>query len=394
MRLIKQNDAFGKPTLAYFAELAPQRITFGRELRKLTKTALAELIDKSASAVSQFESGKSGLDFETFQKIIEALNLPAIYFTENHETAALGYDMANCHFRAKRNVSQLDRCQSFSYAKSIISIYNSLENYGIQFPAPNVPRFTCQDLAITEAQIEKIADSARKYWELGPGPIHSLSDFLESIGVRIIFLPDENRGIDGFSTWVNGQPYIMVVGSSCASRLQFDYAHELAHIILHIDDKPGDLDTERVANRFAGAFLMPLTTFADEGPRSWRGLQSLFDIKERWRVSMAAALFRSRQIGIMQESAYRWAMIKLSETGQRLEERGEFEKSTPTLLKQAFEIISQEVSIGELAESVRMTPDMLISILLDQGVPQQILDFMTPKQKVAFKAKVLRFSKE
>ena len=378
---------------AYFVNLAPERITAGRELRKLTKTALAELIGKSASAVSQFESGKSGLDIETFQKILDVLNLPAVYFTSNSSTASVGYDMAHCHFRAKRNVSQLERSQSFQYADHIISIYNALENQGIQFPKPNMPVFLKQETTISETQIEKISDSARTFWELGVGPIPDMAALIESVGIRIILLPSDSSNIDGFSTWVGEQPYIMVVGSSCASRLQFDYAHELAHILLHTDNIPGDLDTERVANRFAGAFLMPLSSYISEGPKSWRGLNFLFDIKDRWRVSMAAALFRSRQIGIMRESAYRWAMIKLSESGQRTQERGEFEKPAPTLLDQAFSLIADQISLDDFAESVNMDTDMLVSILIEQGVSADTLNSMMPAPTPIRRAKVLHFSK-
>lgn len=381
-----------RPIHAYFVDLAPERITAGRELRKLTKTALAELIGKSASAVSQFESGKSGLDIETFQKIVDVLNLPAVYFTSNPNTAPIGYNMAHCHFRAKRNVSQLERSQSFQYADQVILIYNMLEKIGIQFPKPNVPVFSKQEAAISENQIEKISDNARFFWELGVGPIPDMAAFIESVGIRIILLPSDSSNIDGFSTWVGDQPYIMVVGPSCASRLQFDYAHELAHILLHADDIPGDLDTERVANRFAGAFLMPFSSYTSEGPKSWRGLKLLFDIKDRWHVSMAAALFRSRQIGIMRESAYRWAMIKLSESGQRTEERGEFEKPLPTLLDQAFGLIANQIDLDDFAESVNMNTDMLISILMEQGVSSVTLDAMMPKPSPVRRAKVLHFS--
>ena len=184
----------------------------------------------------------------------------------------------------------------------------------------------------------------------------------------------------------------MVVGSSVPSRLQFDYAHELAHILLHSEDIPGELDTERVANRFAGAFLMPFSSFVVEGPKSWRGLKALLDVKKRWYVSMAAALFRSRQIGIMRESSYRWAMIKLSESGQRTDERGEFEKPIPSLMGQAIELISGDVALNELAEISCLSVDMLETILLEQGVSKAILDTMKPKSALPKKAKVIRFS--
>lgn len=107
---------------------------------------------------------------------------------------------------------------------------------------------------------------------------------------------------------------------------------------------------------------------------------------------MAAALFRSRQIGIMRESSYRWAMIKLSESGQRTDERGEFEKPIPSLMGQAIELISGDVALNELAEISCLSVDMLETILLEQGVSKAILDTMKPKSALPKKAKVIRFS--
>ncbi len=55
------------------------RISYARELRGLTKKALAEKIQKTPAAVTQYEAGlKPGV--ETLLKIAEVLELPLSFF--------------------------------------------------------------------------------------------------------------------------------------------------------------------------------------------------------------------------------------------------------------------------------------------------------------------------
>ena len=63
---------------------------------------------------------------------------------------------------------------------------------------------------------------------------------------------------------------IVVLGSDkgAAVRSRFDAAHELAHLLLHSKFDEKDLKNatrfkqiERQADRFAGAFILPATTF-------------------------------------------------------------------------------------------------------------------------------------
>ena len=54
----------------------PQRLTFAREMRGHTKMSLAKLIEKSGSAVTQFEKGQIKPDLTTLIRISEALEIP------------------------------------------------------------------------------------------------------------------------------------------------------------------------------------------------------------------------------------------------------------------------------------------------------------------------------
>ncbi len=66
------------------------------------------------------------------------------------------------------------------------------------------------------------------------------------------------------------------------SRTRFDAAHELGHLVMHVDANPGSIDLESEANRFAAAFLLPKETFARECP-NWLDWKLLRELKTRWQ---------------------------------------------------------------------------------------------------------------
>ena len=223
---------------------------------------------------------------------------------------------------------------------------------------------------------------------LGLGPIPNMAGLLESLGVRIILLPAREAKLDGFATWFEGTPCVMIDSNSAASRMQFDYAHELAHLIFDEESTPEDPLVERRANRFASAFLMPATSFRADCPQFYR--QSHFvSVKKYWHVSIAAALYRARELGILSEKSYKSAQISRSRAGTRMQEEEEFPPSMPSLLDQAMRLVCHDVRLDEMALDLGMSQHGLRDILELQNVSPDVLDVMTPPTK---KARIIDFS--
>jgi Zn-dependent peptidase ImmA (M78 family)/transcriptional regulator with XRE-family HTH domain len=360
------------------------RITSARERRGLTKKGLAELLDKKPSAITQFESGKSGLSFETFERLVEALDVPAVYLTDLINTPVL--HMEACHFRANRSVSQSDRYRAIRFAQDVVALYDMLEQqYGISFPSmkfePHVgPR-------PTERQIEQFSVYVRSKIGLGLGPILNMADLLESIGIRIVLLPTECAVLDAFATWVDDHPCIMIAADSPASRMQFDYAHEFAHLLLDEDNPSGDPLVERLANRFASSFLMPQPTFSPDCPRRYN-LEQFLSVKKFWHVSMKAAIYRAKQLGIMLERQYINAFISMARQGISKDEPGEFDPPLPTMLEQALEMISHEATLDSLADGIGLKTTQLLELLAVQKISPALVKKLTPKPA---SSKVLTF---
>lgn len=363
----------------YLQNLDQGKIRFARELQGLTKKELAERIDKTPSAVLQYETGKSGLALETFMAIAEALSLPLSFFSKHTPplpTASLG----QCHFRANRRVPQIERLKAFSFAEQVFTIFSYLEDKGIHFPKAAFP--TIDGREVQERQIEHYAMNVREAIGLGLGPIPDMARLLENIGIRIILLPAKEVKLDAFATWFDGIPCVMIDSDSAASRMQFDYAHELAHLIFDEESTPEDALVERRANRFASAFLMPASSFRGDCPRSYR--QQLFaSVKAYWHVSIAAALYRARELGILSENSYKSAQITRTRAGTRMQEEEEFSKPMPSLLDQAMRLMSHDMTLDVMAQDLGMHLFDLHSTLLLQNVSPEVLESMMPSPRKA-----------
>ena len=377
----------GKSLHYYFQHLDPARKTKARERMGLTKKRLSELLDKKPSSISQYESGKCGLSFETFEKLVEVLEVPAVYLT-SIISAAPTLRMEACHFRANRSVTQTDRYKAARFAQDVLALYDVLEQRGIVFPEVGFEPHT--GARPSERQLELYAVEIRKALGLGLGPILNMAELLESIGVRIVLLPTECAVLDAFATWVNERPCIMIAGDSPASRMQFDYAHEFAHLLLDENNPSGDVLIERGANRFASAFLMPQATFMPDCPTRYSRGQFL-SVKKYWHVSMKAAIYRAKQLGVMSERQYTNAFISMARQEINKNEPGEFTSPLPSLLEDALGLLVGEATLDELAVEIGLTEEQLVSLLTIQKVSQEMIEKLKPAQQ---KARVLQFVKK
>ncbi|MBQ4077108.1 MAG: ImmA/IrrE family metallo-endopeptidase [Mailhella sp.] len=370
----------GEQSLLYYykKKVDPSRLTFARELRGLTKKALADKLGKKASAITQFEAGTLGMSFETFSTLVKELEIhPGLLSAENTQLPSA--DMANCHFRANKRVPQMLRQSARCYALQVLSIYNYLEELGVKFPPITFNQYSGPSLS--EQQMEEYAVAVRHGLGLKLGPIQNMAEFLENIGIRIVILDGERRGLDAFAAWISGQPCIML-DKEFASRMPFDYAHEFAHLLLDEDTIPGDLMAERRANRFASAFLMPAASFVQNCPSRY-GRAAFIETKLFWRVSIAAALYRAKLLGVMSERSYTNAMINRAKANENIHEPAEFSRPMPTLLAQAMKLVSKITNLKKMSEHLGILQDELEHILLCQNVSQEVLDEMKPEKRTS-----------
>lgn len=318
------------------------RLTVARELRGLTRADLAERISKTASAISQFETGRSRPDGRTVASLALVLGFPASFFARP-DCHPLSLDA--CHFRTLRSASQRERRRLLSIGTLLTEVVGTLEEH-VEFPDDQVSG-AARTISSAE-DIERCAVDVRRAWGLGLGPIPNIVKLLQSKGVIVCVVPNTCREVDAFSAWHGGRPLVFLVGDRRGSRMRFDAGHELGHLIMHADVTPGSHEVETEAHRFAGAFLAPREPFVSEWPR-WLNWEQIFELKRRWGLSAAALVRRAYDLGILSEASYRRANIRLRQEGTS--EPFEPPPEYPTVLERSLELLSGELSAEALAAS-------------------------------------------
>jgi Zn-dependent peptidase ImmA (M78 family) len=177
-----------------------------------------------------------------------------------------------------------------------------------QLESPNT--FQNFDLAEYQGRVETIAQLVRSSWRMAPGYVRSMIKAIEDAGGILFRMDFETKSIDAISEWVPGYPPIVLLNSNAeipTSRLRLTLAHEVGHLILHqLASAPG---VEDEAMRFAGEFLMPRREIKASLYRL--NLAKLLDLKQEWKVSMAALVYQAHRLGTITPSQYKYLNINL-----------------------------------------------------------------------------------
>jgi Zn-dependent peptidase ImmA (M78 family) len=221
-------------------------------------------------------------------------------------------------------------------------MYEVLWNY-IEFQTfsdPQVAFTGCDDTFSIDSpeatlEIESAAQKVRREWNAGAGPIKDLQYLLENHGILVTGFPNDGDKIDAFSqrTVVDGNDVYLiavVLGERPEERIRFDMAHELGHIVLHPWSE--DLESipkeefkarERQANMFASAFLLPRETFGKDIAQYPTDLKYYQFLKNKWRMSIQAMIYRTHQLKIITTNQYQYLMRQVSKNGWRTHEPGD-----------------------------------------------------------------------
>ncbi len=324
-----------------------ERLTIARELRGLTKQQLADKVGKTPSAITQFESGHANPDGKTIGMLALALRVSVGFFALPVPGGALSVEV--CNFRSLRSARQRERRKALAHG-SVVRDFADVLNDLFDLPEETVSQFSSAEYRILD--IEEKAAAVRAAWGLKLGPIQSIARLLESQGVLLSFIPDDSTAVDAFSAWYKGRPMLFLRSNKAWSRTIFDIAHELGHLVMHVDANPGAHDLEVEADRFASAFLLPRETFIRECPNriDWDHFREL---KKRWHVSLAALVRRAKDLRCITEASYRRACIDINRFGWRTAEPDEPSPENLTIIPEAVRsLLAEGVSIEHLASRI------------------------------------------
>lgn len=339
-------------------EFTPDRLTVAREIAGLGIKEVAERIQTSPSAVTQFEKGKAKPKPETLIRLALALGVPPEFFAAQPLPEL---PVEACHFRSLRSAGVRERRRMIAYGRVIRQVVDYLQDL-VTFPPEQLSPL-CRRVERPE-EVEQLAVAVRDAWNLGQGPISNMVGLLEARGALPVEVPGHSAKLDAFSVWVERLPVIFLSPEKdSGSRRRFDAAHELGHLLMHRGRAAGDAEAEREANAFASAFLLPRAPFLAECPRrlDWMRLRQM---KQRWGVSLAALVRRAFDLGIYTEATYRRAYTILNQRGWRTHEPDELAMERPTLLARAAALVGPAgYPVRRIAGELRLGEGMLERLL-------------------------------
>jgi Zn-dependent peptidase ImmA (M78 family) len=294
-----------------------ERLASARRMAGLSLQGLADLMENSISkqAINQFEQGKSKPESGTLQDMAKALNVSLDYFFRTTTTT-----FEKLAYRKKVKLTKTEEAAIQETAKDKLERYfevEALTDTQLKFQNPIAGTYIS-----SQEDIENAANALREKWNLGIKPIPSVIEMLEEKGLKVIEI-DASDAFQGFSAEANEELVIVLNKNDDACRKRFTAVHELAHIVLQMDE---NLDEEKTCHNFAGAFLFPkqsvFEVFSEK--RKKVAFAELKQQKEYYGLSIQALLMRLRNLEIINDSTYKGFMIWMTKMGYRSKEPGQY----------------------------------------------------------------------
>lgn len=322
------------------------RLREAREVRDVTAVGLSGRIGVSAQTVSSYERGRSSPSPSVLAAIASELRLPETFFLRPVDDRERG----TIFFRSMASATQRQRTRAIRRYGWLRQVVEYVSNF-VALPEPNVPTLNLPDdpLLIDDDDIEAAAQQLRAHWAMLDGPVANMVRLVENQGGIVVRDRLGAESLDGLSELVpgHGRPHIVIgTDKGTAVRWRFDCAHELGHAVLHSHVPPSLLRRaeqfkrlEGQAHRFAGAFLLPYESFADDLFAA--NLDAMRAIKPRWKVSIGTMVNRARDMGLIDPDTARSLWIGISRRKWRRAEPFDdtLEVEEPQVLRRAFELI-------------------------------------------------------
>lgn len=253
----------------------------------------------SAQVIQKYETGKSIPGSDVIIKLSEALGVKVEYF---FRPASIPVSLSAPAYRKRVSMSSKSQLAIQAKVKEQVEKYLEIESL---FPADRFKRVSIHDMKERHIKkmedVERLAEALRDAWSLGLDSIENLAEVLEDRGAMIILLDGEDA-FDGLSCWANENiPIIVSKKGLPGDRQRSNMAHELGHLIMNVSP---NIDEEKAAKRFAGAFLVPADDVYRELGRQRNNLDliELNILKKKYGMSMQQWIYRAKDLGVISES--------------------------------------------------------------------------------------------
>jgi Zn-dependent peptidase ImmA (M78 family) len=295
-----------------------KRLKLARAAAGLSLRGLSDRIGNRVSAqqIGKYERDEDVPGSAVLIALSDSLDVPVDYLVGDQEMVLDGVE-----FRKRQIASKKEEAQVEAQALHLIERYLMVEEIlglpSAEWDKPREAPYPVRELA----EAELAAQNLRAHWDLGIDPIQNLVELLEERGIKVLVV-DSQENIDGLAAQVRRgerEPVRVIVirRGVHGERQRFNLAHELGHMVM--DAEGDERFHEKVAQRFAGAFLMPAEALRSNvgRHRSSIGWSELFALKQLFGVSVQAIVYRCGDLGIFPLSMTQRLFREFSRLGYR-----------------------------------------------------------------------------
>lgn len=309
---------------------------------KISLRKLGEILNVSHTTISKYESGEIIPNSTILIQLAKVFNIKVADLFKNFEDTLV---IKEIHYRKKSNLGKRNQEVIEDITKEELKKYLEVMDL---FPEGRFEIIDLEKFRVEITDYEEIENKVmeiREKLNLGIDPISNLLEVIEELGLIVIFI-DSVNGFDGKDGLVNERPFIVLANDKSGDRQRNSLAHELGHLLIKHDN----LDVEKVANYFAGAFLIPKDSLLKDlgKKRSTLTLFELKKLKEKYKVSMQSIIYRAWQLNIISETEKTNLFKKFSILGYRKVEPIDIEIEKSNKFEQ---MLCEAVTEGYLSES-------------------------------------------
>jgi Zn-dependent peptidase ImmA (M78 family)/DNA-binding XRE family transcriptional regulator len=329
----------------------PDRLAHARLRRGWTKVALADAVDLTPRRIAAYENEGEVPPETTLRSLAQALDFPVEFF---HRDSLPMPRADQVSFRSLSKLTSGRRDAALAGAALAEDLCAWLEER-FELPSSDLPD-------LREVEPESAATVLRSMWELGEQPTPNLIHLMEAHGVRVFSLVDDCHELDALSTWNNGAPYVFLTHHKSPERARWDAAHELGHLVLHLESPPQGREQEDEADRFARELLLPGRGVRTTAPKVVT-LEAVRAQKTYWKVSALAYIRQLHHLQVLSDWQYKTLIIEASQAGYRTSE-GDIERERSQLLPKVLTALRSEgVTVSDVASELAISPQELRGLL-------------------------------
>jgi Zn-dependent peptidase ImmA (M78 family)/transcriptional regulator with XRE-family HTH domain len=330
-----------------------ERIRQWRLARGLTQTEVVQKLENAGVALTKAGLSKYERSGST-PKPTMLLRLAEVFETKvenlvSETTVRLEW----VAFRKLPTLTQRDaeraKCAALAVVESQLWLLS-------RFRPTEKPRFPNPVRVSSFEDAEVAAQTLRAKWRLDENPIESVTETVEDNGGIVVFIETDARDFHGLSGWANSSvPVVVSRADAEADRCRFNVAHEIGHLVMTCP-KSSPAEAERLAHRFAAAFIVPSAVVRRElgTRRKALGLDELALLKQKHGLSMQAWAYRAADLGIVDQRFLRSFFIEMNARGWRRQEPFKFEgHEQPAKLRQlTLRALAEGVVTRDKAEAL------------------------------------------